>query len=642
MFFKKETPVPADTEQGSEIPQTKKRFWQRAKPEELDDTIIESGSTTILDILAPTTIDLTRRNHIEVDGVYHAYLYITGYGYTTVVGTGWLSALVEAGDGVGLNFIVKRQPREKIISKIAQTTMVNRSRMREVGDTRQDFEELDSAITAGLYLKDSMNRNNEDFYYMHTIIEVAADDIDTLEQRVSAVETLCVSQDMLAKRCDFRHEQGFLSSLPLLALDPDIERKSRRNALTTGVAASFPFASFELCDKRGIFIGRNMHNNSACMLDLFDRYKYTNGNISWFGCTGAGKTFGIQTLAGRLRQQNKRVFIIAPSKGYEYRSFCESIGGEFIKWAPSSKDSFNPMEIRLRSLDADLEARGLERDDSLLANHIPKLTASFALLKKNLTDEDKNYLDASLVECYRRFGITFDNTTLLNDNGEYKQFPTFEDWYGVLGESQDTKHLAVPLLRFVTGSAANMVRESNIARDGKYYVFDVSDVPEELLEFVTFWATSFCTDMAQESILTEDVIIIDESWLLIGATSTPEIAGRVLELAKTIRGYNGILITASQDLTDYLSLEDGRYGKGIINASRIKIIMQLEENEARLVGEILNLSENEVTQITRSRRGEALLSIGNSRISLAIHSSAMEYDAITTAKADIVARRARE
>ncbi|MDR0862995.1 MAG: hypothetical protein LBN30_09530, partial [Oscillospiraceae bacterium] len=295
MQFNKKIPILTDTEQDAEPTPPRKHFWQRAKPDALDDALIISGSTTILDILAPTSIDLTRRDFIEVDGVLHAYLYITGYGYSTVVGTGWLSALVETGEGVGLNFIVKRQPREKIISKIAQTTMVNRSRMREVGDTRQDFEELDSAITAGLYLKDSMNRNNEDFYYMHTLIEVTADDRDTLEQRVSAVETLCVSMDMLAKRCDYRHEQGFLTSLPLLSLDPDIERKSRRNALTTGVAAAFPFASFELCDKRGIFIGRNMHNNSACMLDLFDRYKYTNGNISWFGCTGAGKTFGIQT-----------------------------------------------------------------------------------------------------------------------------------------------------------------------------------------------------------------------------------------------------------------------------------------------------------------------------------------------------------
>ena len=43
--------------------------------------------------------------------------------------------------------------------------MLNRSRMRDVGDTRQDYEELDSAITSGLYLKDVMNRQGEDFYY---------------------------------------------------------------------------------------------------------------------------------------------------------------------------------------------------------------------------------------------------------------------------------------------------------------------------------------------------------------------------------------------------------------------------------------------------------------------------------------------
>jgi hypothetical protein len=407
------------------------------KPEE-NDVDLTTGSTTLPDILSPASVDLTRRDIVEIDGVYHAYLYIAGYGYSTAVGSGWLSPLVEAGDGIGLSFILKRQPREKVIAKIAQSTMVNRSRMREIGDTRQDFEELDSAIASGLYLKENITRNSEDFYYMHTVVEITADDAETLEQRVSAVETLCVSMDMLAKRCDYRQGEAFISCLPLLQLDPDIERKARRNALTTGVAASFPFASFELCDRSGIFIGKNMHNNSAVMLDLFDRFKYTNGNISWFGCTGAGKTFGLQTIAGRLRQQGKRVFIIAPSKGFE----CKAIGGEYIKWSPSSPDSLNPMEIRRKTLDADLEARGIERGDSLLANHIPKLTASFALLKKNLTDEDRNYLDASLVECYRAFGITFDNGSLFSESEEYKSFPTFADWYDVLISSSDTKHLA--------------------------------------------------------------------------------------------------------------------------------------------------------------------------------------------------------
>lgn len=246
--------------------------------EKPDLTELEAGSTTILDILSPTTIDTKSKDYIVVDGVYHAYLYVTGYGYSTTVGSCWLAPLVEAGEGINTSFLVKRQSKEKILSKISQTTMMNRSRMREVGDTRQDYEELDSAISSGLYLKDVMNRQGEDFYYMHTLIEVTASDPETLEQRMTEVEKLCVSVDMIARRCDYKNEQAFLSSLPILALDPDIERKARRNALTSGVAAAFPFASYELSDHNGIFLGLNLYNRSPVFLDPYDDYKYTKAN----------------------------------------------------------------------------------------------------------------------------------------------------------------------------------------------------------------------------------------------------------------------------------------------------------------------------------------------------------------------------
>lgn len=233
-----------------------------------DFSELEAGATTITDILSPTTVDTKSRDYIVVDGVYHAYLYVAGYGYTTTVGSCWLAPLVEAGEGVSVNFIAQRQPKDKILSKISQTTMMNRSRMRDVGDTRQDYEELDSAISSGLYLKEAINRQGEDFYYMHTIIEVTAADPETLEQRVTEVEKLCVSVDMIARRCDYKNEQAFLSTLPTLQTDPDIERKARRNALTSGVAAAFPFASYELSDRNGVFLGLNMYNRSPVFLDI--------------------------------------------------------------------------------------------------------------------------------------------------------------------------------------------------------------------------------------------------------------------------------------------------------------------------------------------------------------------------------------
>ena len=384
-------------------PFLKRMLFGEEKP---DLSELEAGSTTILDILSPTTVDTKSRDYIIVDDVYHAYLYITGYGYTTTVGTCWLAPLVEAGEGINLSFLVKRQPKEKILSKIAQTTMVNRSRMRDVGDTRQDYEELDSAISSGLYLKDVMNRQGENFYYMHTLIEVTAPDSETLEQRVTEVEKLCVSVDMIARRCDYKNEQAFLSALPILALDPDIERKARRNALTSGVAAAFPFVSYELSDHDGIFLGLNLYNRSPVFLNPYDDYKYTSGNWWIGGSTGAGKTVTLQCLGGRLREQGKRVIIIVPKKGHEFRPLCERLGGLYLRMSPSSKDCPNLMAIRRKSLDSYAKLKNIAaRDDSVLADKIAQLIIWFSLKKKDLNEEDKSRLDSSLVEVYKRYGI---------------------------------------------------------------------------------------------------------------------------------------------------------------------------------------------------------------------------------------------
>lgn len=601
---------------------------------------LEAGSTTILDILSPTAIDTKSRDYIVVDGVFHAYLYITGYGYSTTVGSCWLAPLVEAGEGVNVSFSFTRQNREKILSKIAQTTMLNRSRMRDVGDTRQDYEELDSAITSGLYLKDVMNRQGEDFYYMHTLIEVVADDPDTLEQRVTAVEKLCVSVDMIARRCDYANEQGFLSTLPLVTLDADIERKSRRNALTTGVAAAFPFVSYEHSDRNGIFLGLNLYNKSPVFLDPYDDYKYTNGNWWIGGNSGAGKSVTLQCLAGRLREQGKRVVCVIPKKSHEFRPNCEQLGGLYLRLSPSSRDCPNIMAIRRKTLDAYAGIQELAaRDDSVLADKISRLIIWYSLQKKDLTEEDKNYLDASLVECYDRYGITFDNASVVDENGAFKEMPIIPDWYNVLLERVETKHLAVVLTRYVTGSAAAMGRRNHISIDNKYIVLDTSGMPDDLILPGIYWAIDVANDIIMNAGGELSALIADELWSLVGAGSNPLAAAYVQEMVKTIRGLGGIAITSTQGMQDLFSLEGGKYGKGILDSSRIKFVMQMEEQEARLIQQILNLSEEEVRQITRFRRGEGLLCIGYNHVPVAFHVTKKEYDAITTSPTDRQARK---
>lgn len=629
----KKKPAPKEPKQ----PLFKQLLFGEEKP---DLSELETGSTTILDILSPTTVDTKSRDYVVVDGVLHAYLYVTGYGYSTTVGSCWLAPLVEAGEGISLIFHCRRQPREKILAKISQTTMVNRSRLRDVGDTRQDYEELDSAIHSGLYLKDVMNRQGEDFYYMYTLLEVTASDAALLEQRVTAVEKLCVSVDMIARRCDYKNEQAFLSALPLLDLDADLERKARRNALTSSIAAAFPFASYELSDRNGIFLGLNLYNRSPVFLDFYDDYKYTNGNCWIGGSSGAGKTFTLQCLGGRLRQQGKRVIFIVPKKGHEFRPLCEQLGGRYLRLSPSSRDCPNIMAIRRKSLDTYAGLRDLAvRDDSVLADKISRLIIWYSLQKRDLSDADKNHLDSSLVECYRRYGITFSNASVVDETGAFRTMPILADWYDVLLQNPDTKHLAVVLARYVTGSASAMGQRNDIDLDNKYIVLDTSGMPDDLMLPGIFWATDVANDLILGSGTDLSALIADELWSLVGASSNPLAAGFVLEMVKTIRGLGGIAVTSTQGMQDLFGLEGGKYGKGILDSSRIKLIMQMEEQEARLIQGVLNLSEDEVRQITRFRRGEGLLCIGYNHVPIAFHATTREYDAITTSPTDLRARR---
>ena len=103
-----------------------------------------------MDILSPTTVDTKSRDYIVVDGVYHAYLYVTGYGYATTVVSCWLAPLVEAGEGVNLSFIFKRQPKDKILSKIAQEEhIMARKKAVPVEEQESNLETAPSSFPIG-------------------------------------------------------------------------------------------------------------------------------------------------------------------------------------------------------------------------------------------------------------------------------------------------------------------------------------------------------------------------------------------------------------------------------------------------------------------------------------------------------------
>lgn len=593
--------------------------------------------------IAPRGIDLTHRNYIIMDGLYYSFLYIKGNGYPNKVRAGWMSSLINAGEGIDVDVFLKRENRSKTIDKVAQRIRLNRTKLKSMQDTSTDYEELAGSIQAGYFIKQGIANYNEDLFYMSVFVTVSARTYEELMWRKQQMTDMLKSMDMYVSDCSFQQEDALRTVMPFLEISPKLEKKSKRNVLTSGAASTYMFTSFEMSDDTGVLLGINRHNNSLCIVDLFDTKKNKNANLNLLGTSGAGKTFTMQLLALRMRMRGIQCYIIAPIKGHEFRRACNRIGGQFIKIAPGSPHCINIMEIRY-TISPEMELideLDYSEMDSLLAQKIQQLMIFFSLLIPDMTNEEEQMLDEALIRTYGKFGITHDNDSVYEDRNavppKMKTMPILGDLHEELQKNEMTKRIAVIVSRFVTGSAQSFNQQTNVDLSNKYIVLDLSELKGKLLPVGMMIALDYVWDKIKSDRTKKKTIMIDEIWQLIGAGSNRMAAEFCLEIFKVIRGFGGAAISATQDLSDFFGLEDGRYGRAIINNSKNKIILNLEPDEAEFVRDTLKLTKTEIRSITRFERGEALICSNNSKVPVIIRASKEEQEMITTDRAELEA-----
>jgi len=593
--------------------------------------------------IAPRGIDLTHRNYIIMDGLYYSFLYIKGNGYPNKVRAGWMSSLINAGEGIDVDVFLRRENRSKTIDKVAQRIRLNRTKLKSMQDTSTDYEELAGSIQAGYFIKQGIANYNEDLFYMSVFMTVSARTYEELMWRKQQMTDMLKSMDMYVSDCSFQQEDALRTVMPFLQISLKLEKKSKRNVLTSGAASTYMFTSFEMSDDTGVLLGINRHNNSLCIVDLFDTKKNKNANLNLLGTSGAGKTFTMQLLALRMRMRGIQCYIIAPIKGHEFRRACNRIGGQFIKIAPGSPHCINIMEIR-HTISPEMELideLDYSEMDSLLAQKIQQLMIFFSLLIPDMTNEEEQMLDEALIRTYGKFGITHDNDSVYADRNavppKMKTMPILGDLHEELQKNEMTKRIAVIVSRFVTGSAQSFNQQTNVDLSNKYIVLDLSELKGKLLPVGMMIALDYVWDKIKSDRTKKKAIMIDEIWQLIGAGSNRMAAEFCLEIFKVIRGFGGAAISATQDLSDFFGLEDGRYGRAIINNSKNKIILNLEPDEAEFVRDTLKLTKTEIRSITRFERGEALICSNNSKVPVIIKASKEEQEMITTDRAELEA-----
>lgn len=524
-----------------------------------------------------------------------------------------LKKLLDANLNMNISIFYEKQDPYKIIRNLTYHIANVGVDLKEGNQNKQDIDIAAFTYNDAKYIRKEIQVNNEDMYYLYIYINVFSENIPEQEYLLNKIEGILQSNGMQTRRANFRQEQAFLSCLPIMENNNDIKFAARRNVLTSGLVSTYPFISSTIFDEDGIFCGTNIYNNSLVFIDRFNQEKYKNANMCIFGTSGSGKSFYTKLMILRYRLLGIEQYVIDPER--EYEKLAKSLNGTILKIGPNSNTYINILDIREESI---------EEGNGYLATKIGKLIGFFNLIFGELNEEEKAILEEKLIKCYEEKQITFEDESLyktdenkINIKPIFKQskdMPLLKDLYNILGQDERTKKMQIKLIPFVKGSLNFFNNYTNVELDNKLVIADVYDLGEENLKYGMYLFIDLFWDKIKNNREIKKAIYLDEVWRLIGVTSNKDVASFIYKIFKTIRKYGGSSIAITQDISDLFSLDEGTYGKSILNNSSNKIFFALEEENILILSKYTNLSEKEKIEIKSLKRGECLMFAGEEHI----------------------------
>ena len=496
--------------------------------------------------------------------------------------------------------------------------------LKQFNENRQDIDIAESAYNDAKYIRKQIQIDNEDIYFLYIYLNIFSKDKKELEYNLDKIEGILQSKGLQTRRSNFRQEQLFTSCLPLMNNNEDLKQMGKRNILTSGLISTYPFISSSIVEEKGIYIGNNMYNNSLILIDRYNTTKYKNANMCIFGTSGAGKSFYTKLLILRNTLLGIEQYVIDPEK--EYNTIAKRLEGTIIKLGPTSENYINIFDIRKESIE--------ENEHGYLATKLGKLIGFFNLIFGELNEEEKAILEEKIIQVYKNKKINFNDKSLYNKNKKFKStkdMPILEDFYNILNDEK-TKKFKIKLIPFIKGSLKFFNNYTNIELNKKLIIADVYELGEENMKYGMYLFTELFWDKIKINRKIKKAIYLDEIWRLIGVTSNKEVAKFIYKIFKTIRKYGGSSVAITQDISDLFSLENGTYGKSILNNSSIKTFFSLEEENIKLLSQYSNLSEKEKMEIKSLRRGECLTFVGDEHILINIEASDFEKEIIEERK----------
>ena len=578
----------------------------------LPEEIYQAGVLELKDVIAPSALKVSPKELNLGEKIARTLFVIS---YPRFLDESWFAPIINLDKVFNISIFIHPVDTAKILrhfqKKVAEV-QGQISRREDKGLVRDPA--LDTAYQDLEALRDQLMQAQEHLFDVGVYITLFAETDNELDKLESEVKSILESKLVYVKPALFQQEQGFKSVIPIA--DDQLAVHSKLNS--SPLSSLFPFVSFDLTSDKGILYGINRHNSS---LVLFDRFSLENYNSVTFAVAGAGKSYFTKLEILRTLMFDTEVIVIDPEREYEY--MANATGGKYYNISLTSEHHINPFELPV--------AREDESPADVLRSHIINLVGLFRIMLSGLSPEEDSIIDRAITETYALKDI--------NPDSDFANVepPLMSDFELVLAGMEGGEALVQRLTKYTHGTWTGFINQpSNIDIDGKFVVFSLRDMEEELKPVAMYIVTHFIWNAIRKK-LKKRLLVIDEAWWMMKSEDT---ASFLLSLAKRGRKYFLGLATITQDVDDFLK---SSYGLPIITNSSIQILLKQSASVIDKIQQIFNLTDEEKYLLLESDIGEGIFFAGLKHVAIKIIASYTEDQIITSDPSQILAiKKARE
>jgi type IV secretory pathway VirB4 component len=400
---------------------------------------------------------------------------------------------------------------------------------------------------------------------------------------------------------------------------PQIQLDLRPRPVTSsGCGIAMPFGLPSRIETRGILWGIDLATGNPVFYDGWAAAHGEGGrpfHATFFGFTGYGKTFAMQTLLYRLALTGTQVIVIEPMG--HFARLARALGGGA---------SYNPIAFEKSAMNV------LDNVQPTVTDQISHVKRQLALLlscesgaatreseqgRRVFSNDESAALDSALGALYRPVwgeALPAALTPRLEDLCDRLDGLDTPAGHKIAGEVRQT---------YVTGMKAgsfNRPTNLDLRFDRPCTVFDVTRIDEDYLPLYYMQLTTVLNRYIRNPARTRPLVIaIDEFRYM---AQDPVLAHAATTLVKTARTFHTAVWTADQNPGTYMQNEDGRQ---MVALSPLVFIGRQQAKDLELHRHLFQrLTAQHLQQIATARRGQFVTMMGDDYYFLQIEPSPVE------------------